>query len=500
MSIVFRVKNSISMLFLLLVTALSPGLGHADDTLEKYLITTFGKLSKQEQHRALALHAELEIKKTSLVNTPTFTDIIPEYTSKGLTFRFVYSAEALKNPGHFLRELITATALVRQFRDPQFSVAWMSGDFHKFTEVHAVAELIFNARVGSPAAQTRWREMQLILFNGIEVSDVVLQNLGISTDFVKESIRELTAEVSRLEPMARAYARQQNKLLDEWRKTTGALEALERQQEKLNELILKNDRAGVRRLLDAYLPWVVMEPFEVNSWRTWLEAIENPNPDKAIVALRGLDYETDKIQRLQTAKGEALGMMSTVLTKNQGNYTRRLRSLSVNRRTNGDEDHVIGKAKILSVSILKQMAAHAGDPRASSFLSFTMNPYTARQFIGDGDDKTGKPTGGLLAVKIDQRRLFPNMASIFPTEVEMLAPLIVFPDEVVKYHEGLISDKDLKIFLNEVLERTGVHFDFGKPNSTSTNIKAHRYDAKAYEYLKILHERSPRALACGGIF
>lgn len=174
--------------------------------------------------------------------------------------------------------------------------------------------------------------------------------------------------------------------------------------------------------------------------KKWLEAIEHPDWTKTTLAFRGVDYSTDKTQRRQTPQGEIFGFMSTMLTANQGSYTRRLRSLSTNRINNGDLS--VGAIHKLppSVGIVNQMIQHASDPRASSFISFTYmigtaNVYSAATRFVRRSNGTNKevPNGGFLAVQMDSRRLFSNIASQFNSEMELLAPLIVFPDEVLVY-------------------------------------------------------------------
>ncbi len=104
-----------------------------------------------------------------------------------------------------------------------------------------------------------------------------------------------------------------------------------------------------------------------NTWKVWLDAIENPDWKNTTVALRGINYDTDKIQRRQTAQGEIYGFMSTVLTKNQGSYTRRLRSLTTNRLTNGDFS--IGR-KFPAVTIASQMLMTRGNHEQRTFFLF----------------------------------------------------------------------------------------------------------------------------------
>ena len=158
------------------------------------------------------------------------------------------------------------------------------------------------------------------------------------------------------------------------RNKTGLLAMYERQEKKLNDLIMANDRSGVRKMLEAYLPWMMMTETEKAAWKIWLEAIEHPSKTDVTVAYRGLDYSTDKLQRNE--KGE-IGLMSTVLTQNQGSYTRRLRSLTTNRINNG-QDKQNGN---LATALTMQFGNHALDPKASSFLSFTNDLNVDRKSV-----------------------------------------------------------------------------------------------------------------------
>ncbi len=205
-----------------------------------------------------------------------------------------------------------------------------------------------------------------------------------------------------------------------------------------------------------------MEPLEANMWKIWLDAIENPDWSKAIVALRGVDYSTDKIQRRQTAQGEIYGFMSTVLTKNQGSYTRRLRSLATNRIKNGDTGSHYSSAKSHGKNVQSNVSTCCG-PEGFQLYFFTYNvlvlpiPLQAEPQRKSLMAKLSPSTmRGMLAARIDSRRMVPNLTS-FHGEAELLTPLIIFPDEVVKYHEGSFDSKyTQEMFLAEIEQKTGV--------------------------------------------
>lgn len=323
-------------------------------------------------------------------------------------------------------------------------------------------------------------------------------------------LANLGSELPELRSQAQAQARSKAAAWEQWKKTTQAFESLESQALKLNDLVLRNDRQGVARMIEAYLPWPLMEPAETLLWRQWLEAIENPDRERVTLGLRGVDTKTDFIQRLQTPEGERIAFLSTLLTQNQGSYTRRLRSLATRRLTNG----VSGTpSHPPQVRISQMMHAHSLNPVASAFQSFTVDPMVAYRFVGHGipsvDEKgqeSFRSRGGLLAVAIDSRRMMPNIFSGHVGELELLAPLIVFPDEVVLYREySRDADPDLsKInrFILDVNEKTGAQLDLPLANDFSKNAgqKATDFHRSGSEYFKQMFTETAQVRSCARVF
>lgn len=205
---------------------------------------------------------------------------------------------------------------------------------------------------------------------------------------------------------------------------------LENQSKLLNELVKENNREGVAQLLEAYLPFDIMEPFEKKLWQEWIEAIRHPKVENQILLFRGLDPENDKpqvaIDENKQIKGH--GFFSVLLNRNQGSYTRRLRSLSTMRyRFMNPENKEFAPTEI-SPKMTTLMTNHAANPSGSPMLSFTTNSQVAADF---------GLQAGVIAVKIDSRRVLPNVMSGFKNEFELLVPLIVFPDEVILYEKPL---------------------------------------------------------------
>ncbi|WP_413290503.1 hypothetical protein [Bdellovibrio sp. HCB337] len=405
----------------------------------------------------------IKLEKVPSTGTDSATRLQARYLPEGLTYVLQYTEQALKNPEKLAVDLVILEASKARWED---------------RTIYTAAETMYNAEHGSAGGRYRLAlqkknflqdqlansRMTTLLANNDETLRTKIQS---ELQFEKE---KLQASEQSLLATAEQTEKAKYKALEKYRAENKTLEGYEAQTEKLNDLLLKNDRKGVRQMLEAYLPWQVMEPMETQVWKTWLDAIENPDPTKTIVALRGVEYKTDKIQRLKLPNGqERLAFLSTVLTKNQGSYTRRLRSLTVNREKNGRMAEGVP-----GVQITNQMRKHSIEPVASSFLSFTLSKDTAIQFTGSNLVKSiggvihSTPNGGILAVRLDQRRLVPNIISKYAGEAELLAPLVIFPDEVVKYHEGSFNnyvngflqfDTDAADrFFAEVTEKTGVNF------------------------------------------
>lgn len=456
-----------------------------------------------------------EIVRSSAINNEHHTKLSAYYTDQKLMLRLAVDETALKQPELLIKDFAMAMAVTHAL----YPVTEPVKNYRRVLESpHSWAETYFNAMEGGIISKSRLASIEAATIRSDIMTNVVIalnqNNIEVPNSAAQiEADRQQTAKIDAdLAAQATKYARQQQKALDQWRSQTQALDKYEAMTDKLNDLMLKNDRKGVRAMLEAYLPWQVMEPTEYKIWKNWLDAIENPDLNNTTVAFRGLDYKTDKIQRTQTSKGEKFAFMSTVLTKNQGSYTRRLRSLTTNREKNGDEGYEAFGEKLMDVKITDQMTAHARDPKASSFLSFTYNPYIAARFIGrdktvtENGKTTYTPAGGLLAVRIDSRRMIPNVVSMFAAEIELLAPLIIFPDEVIDYHEGDFhgsnggTDNNLfKEYVTEISQKSGKDFStWMNTNSDAQMMTTFKKDGIGF--LKQISEQSVNAPFCSKIF
>lgn len=495
---------------------LTPKNNQQDFSIEKHFIgevineaKTAGGYSSNNLRNGSSARAE----KVALVQTETHTEIIPEYTEKGLTFLFRYDETALKNPHLLVKDLALISMITTKTKIFGNNSSIFEGFINptiwrQVESPHAIAELLTNVHQGSPTARARWNALQSRLIHAVSIKPFYIEKMNLSSNVIQDIQASLDSQTEKLDIEAVQFSRKQQKSLDKWKSETKTLDQLEDLKLKLDDLILNNDRSSVRRLLEAYLPWAVMEPAEANAWKIWLEAIEHPNFEKTTVAFRGVDYGTDKIQRRQTSQGEIYGFMSTVLTKNQGNYTRRLRSLSTNREKNGDDGFENFKSNVMSVKVTDQMTNHSINPRASSFLSFTYAPHIARSFMHSDIVKNvnGKkvlvPYGGLLVVKMDSRRLVPNLTSIYATEIELLAPLIVFPDEVVAFKEGAFTEKyTYDMFIEDVSKKTGIDFSsWAEATDANNESLKSRYNREGYQFLKQMLDIKHDVLNCSKVF
>lgn len=419
------------------------------------------------------VNLELQVNSFDQIENERHSEVKIEVLPEKIVVQFNVDKLALAYP-HLM--VANIAKLQNVFGTWISSYLYCAGGF----SVHAVlsnAETSKNAQLGSPTAKARLIEMELNRLNHTTVYETYPGGASLAEEQLKNEREKMHATLVDLEAMALKHTKSQQKKIDRWRSENKVLEKYEAMDEKLNDLILNNDRKAVARMIEAYLPWAVMEPVEAESWRVWLNAIEKPDLTKTTVAFRGIDYDTDKIQRRQTPQGEVFGFMSTILTKNQGNYTRRLRSLSTNRLKNGDL-MARENSPYKSIKIADQMQAHASDPVASNFLSFTFHPEIATAF--GGKNKNGKPNGGLLAVRIDSRRLIPNIISDFG-EFELLAPLIIFPDEVVRYQEGVFSVhmQEYKDFVQDISNIAKIEF---------SKIKGHDLKDIMFNENKSLHQ------------
>lgn len=355
--------------------------------------------------------------------------IVPEIAgdAENLTIHLRITKKGLKNPAVVMEELVHLQQITGA------PVPWKAKtNFKAFVHPFHWAEVVANSQAGSKTATEKLARLELEAANASEDAARYYINAGLFDKSEKEAIEKyLAARGEHAEELYTAVAKEAKAELKTksaaWERAKKVFEKLETQSVKLNDLVGKGDRKGVRKLVESYLPWDLMEPSETKAWKEWLDAIEKPNKKNVKLVFRGM-YD-DFVFR--TADGKPY-LMSTVLTKNQGNYTRRLRSLSTMREKFGmealrDADSVYNLGKMNNPgSISVMMANHAIEAKGSPFLS-TASYDVATKF---GPRQLG-------AFEIDERRLILNALSPdkYLYQHEMLTPLFIFPDEVAHFHD-----------------------------------------------------------------
>ncbi len=343
-----------------------------------------------------------------------------EFTGGKFTVHLKVTPEGAENP------LVVAEELAHLFQIEDYYVAISStglGYTSKadgFSDHSQWAETVWNAKAGDAKAKKFLAEIEV---KAQSFAQKILETpefrykLGVDTaEGLAEALAARRAHAEALLLAATKEVKLQTARAQKaWKARKESFDTLEARKEKLNDLVAKNDRKGVRSLLEQYLPWELMTPSERVMWTQWLEAIEHPDPGRSRILYRGMD--DDLVMR--NAEGKAY-TLSKVLTSNQGNYTRRLRSLEASREKIAKKFEFPG-----DISLEYLLKAHADEPYASQFISYSVEPGVALRF---GSKKAA-------IVKVDERRLVPNIFSRFGGEFEYLAPVILFPDEVVHYQE-----------------------------------------------------------------
>lgn len=316
-------------------------------------------------------------------------------------------------------------------------------------------ELFYNAREGHLESiqnllKIRFHASEVM--EGIQLSDLFEVVLERSKADFEEINSELESQIKINKAKVKSADAKRKAILDSLDKAS--------QDKQLKFLIAKNDRIAAAELIRNYLPFEDMAPFEKRFWENYLEIIKNPLPiHQRVLIYRGVD---DDLINPAFVKGEILSkedaikeskvfFMSTVLTKNQGTYNRRLRSLeAMNKKTIG----TIGGNEEYSKSarISTMFRNHSLDPVGSPFLSLTPAVETARTFGSRKD----------AAFLIDPRAIFFNFTSTYDQEVEYLVGLMTFPDEMVGFwhiENNGIEDME-KYFTRKLLEK--VEYEYGK--------------------------------------
>lgn len=223
----------------------------------------------------------------------------------------------------------------------------------------------------------------------------------------------------------------------------------------LPDMLKANDREGVAQAMEKMLPWAIMEPTEKSFWTDFVDSIRHPNYANATILFRGLD-QNEKLQMVtdQTGKVTSGALLSKRLTAGSGSHLFKLKGLPETFETFGTTGMYQRKRISPLVephTLTKMMLNHASDPQGSPFISLTYDLDIAFNFssasplqVDDlaayekmkGSFLNSNKSGGIATIRIDPRRLLINSTSGYIGELEVLASMFVFPDEVLYLEKG----------------------------------------------------------------
>ena len=388
--------------------------------------------------------ANYEVKFTKVkLEDGVLAKVVPEINGDKLIVQLKITPEGLKNPFVVMEELIH----LYQITNAPISWGKFKNGFNSYVHAYHWAEVVWNAGSGSKVAEAQLarNKMEAALANqdAFETYSPLLKgsNREIAPEYFEKRLAQAQEDLLEKTKVAKKFLSEAQKKF-EARKVI--FDELEDNAEKFDDLVAKNDRKGVKKLLENYLPWELMEPSEKTSWINWLDAMEKPIKANRQLVFRGM-YD-DVIHKNEEKE---VYLFSTLINKNQGNYNRRLRSLTTFRekpfsikylRLNDREIPYITKG-VLSSSITTMMYNHSVEALGSPFLS-TANLDVAMKF---GPRQLG-------AFLIDERRLMPNPLpdSKYTYQHERLVPLVIFPDEVVHFHDYKADDQGISIVKPEI--------------------------------------------------
>lgn len=300
-------------------------------------------------------------------------------------------------------------------------------------------ETMMNARAGHKPAQLHLQQIHKMVLDEVS-EDIDGDPLRAKMSDVDSTIDELEAAIKIVKKDVKAQETSRKEIM----KTLDKAAA----DGQLKTLLQSNDREGVAALLEKYIPREQMTPMEHKFWDFTLNKIRNPTELKnRVLMYRGTDgdrlypmiAEGAELSKEEAVKKGKLGAMSTVLTRNQGTWNRRLRSLQTMYGKEFSQNPQNPKSKYVeSARLTTWMKQHADDPVGSPFLSFSSDFNVAYRF--------GKESLG--AFLVDPEVIVFNQMTDYTDELEFLHTLVSFPDEMFSYYDsefdGKMSNSEVK--------------------------------------------------------
>jgi len=438
--------------------------GDLYEQLTSFKESTQTELKKEEVYYAQA-GEPIDKKIKDTIGKEGFLEVIlekKENLAEGVSYKFV---PEISSDGRYLFKILY---LKDSHKDIGASTRLLSflSEINKrenFNTVFEFFELMFNAKEGDLMALNQLVHLKhfLEMSRSENENDEYLRYMS----FAKESgqkklleeneflLKELSTEIDSLNDELAKEKKLVRNLEKKRRDSIKLLDSLP-DEHQLQNLASAGDREGIASLLEKYLPFEHMAPTEKKYWLTMLEVIRNPVPlDQRILLYRGI--EGDMIYPLikdgvELSKDEALSqgkvsLMSSLMTKNQGSWNRRLRSLQTMYSKRITQNRNRGTSELTRTSRMSTIFfQHSRDPVGSPFLSWTPSPQVANNF---GESR-------MSAQLIDPRMAMVNYASMFEYELEILTPLVTFPEDMIAvYDQGIHGPLSLEGKEDFFLER-----------------------------------------------
>lgn len=341
----------------------------------------------------------------------------------------------------------------------------------KFTSQFSIFEVFFNA------SQNDFQSLQVLAKVRKAVFD---QSMTINYSDDEEGFKQRSSEElkhwsqvnEKFDDVERVYNK---KIKTQETARKAVMDALDKasDDEQFRALVAKNDRKGATELLRKYLPWEQMPPFEKMFWENHLKIMSEPvNLEDRIMIYRGIDDDIvqvaidggKELTREEAIRDQKMFLMSTMMTKNQGTWNRRLRSLTAMYEKFMGTDSSGSSEFTRASRITNMFVKHSIEPKGSPFLSFTPKFHVARSF---GNTRT-------TAYFIDPRMIYFNYTSRYASEIEFLLPVVTFPDDLAAVWDvNLHSGKETQNFLKEqAMERLSREVGKEKAKATYDRIAA----------------------------
>ncbi len=389
-------------------------------------------------------------------------------------------------------------------------VSFFKGLFegHNVNTNLSVFEMYLNAKEGDLESLNNFLKMKKEIRSYLYLPSDLESSIESSMKTLQSEVDE---QIKALAPLIKKQ-NQERKALKLKRKA--ALDALDdaAKDKQFKALAAQNDREGIVQLLKKYLPYEDMAPFEKKYWDTYLEIIRKPLPlHQRVIVYRGIDDDLfnaavengEELEKEAAIKEGKAFVMSTIMTKNQGSYNRRLRSLeAMYEKTIGT---VNGESEFSrSARITTMFKNHSEDPVGSPFLSMTPNVDIASSF---GSSRNS-------AYLVDPRAIQFNFTSGFENEKEFLLGLTTFPEDMFGYwssefHQATVPKK---YFQDKLLERIEKEYgkadrdtiikeiekntaDFFKPVFSTGSKSKSTYKGSVLQFFKGFFKSSPKTPA-----